>query len=248
MKTNKILFAIGGLILCSCSHNLKFANNHFAVPVTAENTWSGHISAAATCVTNVIVINDFTSNPPRRDKVQINENIDASDLTFINNLGLNGSLGVIPSLEVFYSVGTWGLRWQFLNHGVTPDQWVATAQLGYGTNEQSTNVSGNAGYDSAKSEITTKQAALSVGYRLAEIVPYFSYVYNVHDVKTNVLDAGTTFGPYDDKGVHQSLSLGLTSYKRGIDFGAEASLTKVNWDRSDESGQFSVGGKIGYAW
>lgn len=248
MTKNNFLFCISFLGLCSCSHNLKFANNHFVVPVTAENSWNGHISAAATGVTNVTVINDITTNPPVRNKVLINEEVNASDALFLNNFGVNGSLSLLPSLEAYVSMGTWGLRWQFLNHGMTRDQWVAAVQVGYGSKEQSTNISGNSGYDTAKSEIKTKEAGISVGYRMLDIVPYGSYVYNAHDVKTTVEDAGASFGPYDDHGVHQSISLGLTSYRRGIDYGAEVSMTQIEWDRSDVSGQLSLGGKIGYAW
>lgn len=248
MKLNKLLFAMGSLFLCSCSHSLKFVNNHFAVPITAENTWGGHVSATAAGVTSVTVVNDITSEPPRRDEVLINTDISADNAVVFWTLGLNGSLGLFPSVEVFYNMGTWGLRWQFLNHGLTPDQWVAATQVGYSSNEQSTTVSGNSGSDSAKSEIKSKQAAISVGYRFAEVVPYMSYVYNAHDVTTNVRNAGGAFGPYEDKGVHQSLSWGVTSYKRGLDFGAEATLTKIDWDRSSESGKFTIGGKMGYAW
>lgn len=249
MITNKIVFALSCLLLSSCSHSIKFANNHFAVPVTSENTGSGHISAAATGVTEVKVLNDMTSNPPRRERVIINEGVDGKVPLLLNSLGVNGSLGIIPSLEVLYNAGTWGLRWQFLNHGVTPDQWVAAFQVGYGTNEQSSSVSGSTGTDSAKSEVKSRQAALSVGYRFAELVPYMSYVLNAHEVKTQVQDAGgLSFGPYEDKGDHQSISWGVTSYKKGVDYGFEATLTKIDWQRSVEMGQFSVGGKIGYAW
>ena len=155
----------------------------------------------------------------------------------------------MPSLEAYYSVGTWGLRWQFLNHGSTPDQWVAAVQAGHGRRDESNAVSSNGATDSATSDIVTKEAALSVGYRLEKSVPYVSYVYNVHDVTTNVKDTGgAKFGPYDDHGVHQSLSLGITTYQKGADFGLEASITQIEWDRSNVMGQFSVGGKIGLSW
>jgi hypothetical protein len=244
MMTNKIFFALTAVCLCSCSHNLKFANNHFAVPVTSENQWGGHMSAAGTGIINVTVIDNISTNPPSRAKVSIDEHIDASDAFFLNNIGLSAALSPLKSLDIFYDASVFGLRWQFLNHDPGVDQWVASVQAGYGSRSQGT----ESNVDKADSDIKTKQVGASVGYRLENVVPYLAYVHEVHDVSTKVTNGSGAFGPYDDHGVHSSLALGVTSVHRGLQFTVELSGTSIKWDRAEEAGHGSFGGTIGYAW
>lgn len=239
------------LLLCSCSHNLKFSTNHFAVPVTAETQWGGHASIGASGTTTVAVIGDITSNPPERDKVYINQPTSyiLNDDIYTVRVGLDAALSVFPSVEIYADNGIYGVRWQFLNHGPTPDQWVAAVQAGLGKNDQGRSVTWNTSTAEAKSEIESKQFAISVGYKLpVGSVPYVSYIYQVNDVKTKVTNGNTTYPDYHDRGVHQSAAIGMASYHRGLSFAVEYAMLDLDWERADRATQTSLGGNIGWAW
>lgn len=236
-------------LLCSCSHNLKFPANHFAVPVTAETQWGGHVAVGASGTTTITVVDDITSNPPNRNKVYINERTDLEDSLYVTRIMLDGALSVLPSLELYADGGVYGLRWQFLNHDPDEHQWVAAVQAGAGGTRQSRSVTSSFGSGEASSDIQSKQAALSVGYTLPSgSVPYVSYLYQVNDVTTKVTNSFGSFPDYHDRGVHQSLALGITSYGRGLHFTIEYAFLDLAWDRAARTGQSSLGGNIGFAW
>ena len=249
MMTNKFLLAIAFVSLTACGHNLRFAANHFAVPVTAESQWGGHVAVGATGVTNITVIQDITTNPPNRDKVLINESWDTGTI-YSHKIDVNASLSIYDALEVYSDSNVYGLRWQFLNHNQTPEQWVAAVQAGYGQRSQGTDISSSNGdYSNAESKIKSTQVGLSVGYKLpVGSVAYGSYVYENHEAETKVDSNDGNFGPYNDRGVHQSLGFGLASYHRGLNFAVEYSFNNIAWDRAASTGQNSLGGNIGYAW
>lgn len=249
MMTNKFILSIVFLVLCSCSHNLKFSANHFAVPVTAEHQWGGHAAVSVSGTTTVTVIDDISADPPNRNKVLINERSDLTGEVFVARVGLNGALSLVPSLEAYVDSSIYGLRWQFLNHGPTPDQWVGAVQAGIGSTTQGSNLTDSSNTYSAESKINSKQFALSVGYKLpVGSLPYLSYVYEVHDAKTIVKRNSTPYPEYEDHGVHQSLAIGMASYTRGLSFAVEYAFLDIAWDRAARTGQGSLGGNIGFAW
>lgn len=245
----KALFGFTLLVLLSgCSHTINFRASHFAIPVTGEDQWSGHVALVGASVTKVTVINDITSNPPNRSSLLINESVDAGDLMFFNNLGLDASLTVFKSIDLYMDNGLFGLRYQFLNHGAAAQNWVASLQGAYGKKEVSTSEGSSGSTDAeAKSKVTTSQAGISLGYKLEKIVPYISYIYESHDVSTDVTNTHGNFN-YKDKGIHQYYSIGIASHGKGLDYGIEYTRVNIDWNRSNTQGQDAMAVKLGIAW
>ncbi len=87
----KALFTLSLVIfLSACSHTLRFRASHFAVPVTGEDQWSGHVALVGAAETRVTVINNMVSSPPERSVVKINDDndIDVSDFFWLERGGL----------------------------------------------------------------------------------------------------------------------------------------------------------------
>ncbi|WP_291516392.1 hypothetical protein [Bdellovibrio sp. ArHS] len=241
----RLLSLFGSLFLLNgCSHSLRFRASHFAVPVTGEQPWNGHIAVAGTPTTKVTVVDNISSNPPDRSEVKINDALDVTEVLLVGYVGVDASLSVLRSVDVFVDSNLFGLRWQFLNHDAKADAWVSAVHASYG--EMKSTTSNNA--DEAVSKIKTSQGGLSVGYKFAAFVPYVSYIYETHDVSTEVTNSLGAFGPYDDKGTHQYVSVGLSSYRRGLMGAIEYSLIDINWDRAKNEKQNSVAAKLGFAW
>ena len=236
------------VLLSSCSHTINFRASHFAVPITGENQWDGHVAIVGSSVTKVTVVNDTSANPPRRDSILINSDVDAGDLVAANNVGVDLSLSVLKSLDVYLDNSLLGLRWQFLNHSAKSDVWVASVQGAYGT--KSTSTSTTYGNDSADSDsdVKTQQVGASVGYKLARVVPYISYIHETHDVSTKVNNNHGDFGPYSDKGTHAYTTVGVSSHGKGLVYAVEYNFITIDWDRSKRDYQNAVGIKLGFAW
>lgn len=142
-----------------------------------------------------------------------------------------------------------GARFQFLNHGAGPDTWVASIQGAIGQREDSTTTGNSSSTSEAKSKIKTTQAGISLGYKLAHIVPYISYIHESHEVKTDVTNSHGSFGPYDDKGTHQYYSIGVASHGRGLTYGIEYNRINIDWERAESTKpQDALGLKLGFAW
>lgn len=237
-------------MLSACSHTINLRSNHFASPVVADNQWSGHMAGAATGVTTITVVNNYTTNPPDRTSVEVNKDLDAASLLLLTNIGFDASISLVKSLELYLDSSLYGLRWQFLNHGATTDSVVASIQGAYGTKSKTSSESdaNNVVTAEAKSDVTTTQYGGSIGYRFAKIAPYVSYIHETHSVKTTVTNNGTTFGPYDDKGVHDYYSIGMTTVGPGLSLALEYSMININWDRASKAYQNAVGAKLGFAW
>lgn len=234
--------------LGGCGHTVRFPSSHFATPVTAESQWGGSINALGSAVTKVTLISDKSTNPPDRT-ITINEEVDAGDFLPLFNLGLNGSLSVIQGTEVFFDNSLLGVRFQFLNHGAGTQKWVASILGAYGSREVSTSTTyNNSSTDKANSKVITTQAGISLGYKLEHIVPYFSYIYEFHDISTDVTNPNGSFGPYKDQGVHQYYALGISSHGRGFTYGAEYNRIQIKWDRSTTTPQDALGLKLGFSW
>nr|WP_295905387.1 hypothetical protein [uncultured Bdellovibrio sp.] len=246
----KALFGFALLVLVSgCSHTINFRASHFAVPVTGENQWSGHIAGVGSAVTKITVVNDITSNPPTRSSLKVNEDVDVGDLMMINNIGVDASLTVFKATDITLDNSLFGLRYQFLNHGAGPQNWVASIQGAYGERTTSKSQDSGSSESKAESKVKTAQAGLSLGYKLEKIVPYISYIYESNEVKTDVTNPHGSFGPYNDKGIHQYYSIGLTSYGKGIVYGIEYSRLSIDWDRANNiEGQDAMAVKLGFAW
>lgn len=247
----KALLGFTLLVLTSgCSHTINFRASHFATPVTGENQWSGHVALVGAAATKITVVNDIETNPPNRDILKVNDDVDVADLFMLNSVGVDASLTVLKSLDITLDNSLFGLRYQFLNHGAGPQNWVASIQGAYGQRDSSTS-EGNSGGTTAeaKSKVTTSQAGLSLGYKLEKIVPYVSYIYESHEVKTDVTNTHGSFGPYNDKGIHQYYSIGLSSHGRGLVYGIEYSRLNIDWERAPTmEAQDALGLKIGFAW
>lgn len=244
MRTTKALLILFGLLAAGCTHTINLRSSHFAVPVVSEKQWSGYFEGVGTAVTKVTLVNDLTTNPPDRTDVKINADVDAADIFMVNNISVDAGVSIFPALELYFGGALTGLRWQFLNPGASVGTWVAALQGSYG----SSNVSTTNGDAEAKSKVNTTQGGLSIGYITAQVVPYFSYIYENHSVTTDVTNTSGSFGPYSDSGLHKYYSLGISSYQRGFSYALEYSLIDISWDRSEHTSQNALGFKLGYAW
>lgn len=246
MKTLFILSLF--LFLSACSHTLKFRASHFAIPVTGENQWDGYAAAVGATVTKATIVENMEANPPTRNSVRINEDVDAADLVLVNNIGFDAGLTIWKSTDLYLDNSLLGFRYQFLNHGASPRNWVATLQGAYGQKDNTTSITSGGSTSEAKSKIITSQVGISLGYKLDHFVPYFSYIYEFHDASTDVTNPSGSFGPYKDNGIHQYYSAGITSLGKGLFYGAEYSRIQIKWDRSTEKPQDAMGLRIGFAW
>jgi len=242
------LLVLSAILLSSCNHTINLRANHFATPIVGENVWSGHFAGVATSSTSITVVNDITSNPPNRSSLVINKDINAADLFLINNIGVDVSLSVIKSLEVYVESSVLGLRWQILNHGAATDVWTMAIQGGIGSSVKATSEGSNV-VSTASSKVTSNQAGVSIGYKSSTVVPYISYVHDTYDVATSVTNGNGSFGPYTDKGTHDTYSVGLTTHGKGFRGAIEYSMINIDWDRATQKNyQNAIGGKLGYAW
>ncbi|UXR64592.1 hypothetical protein EZJ49_16130 [Bdellovibrio bacteriovorus] len=249
----RALFALSLLSLSACSHSISLRASHFNMPVVVNEQWQGHAAIVMASETRVTLVNDINANPPLRDKVLINNDVDASDFVAgANNVGFDASLSVFKGLELYVENFLWGARFQFLNHGTQNRVWVGSIMGAYGTKSETTtdefSVGSNTTDAKAKSDITTSQAGISLGYKYEYVVPYFSYIYEAHNVKTNITSTNGTFGPYKDDGIHGYYSLGLSTHQKGFRAAIEYSHIDIKWDRSDRETQEAFGLKLGYAW
>ena len=164
----------------------------------------------------------------------------------LGHLGVDAHLAVFQATEVFMDSNLLGLRYQFLNHGAEADTWVASLHGAF-SNNRSVETSNSSGVHT-KSEVTTSQVGVSLGYKTQGIVPYFSYIYETHEVSTAVTNTAGNFGPYKDNGVHQYYVLGLSNYGKGFSFGVEYNHLQIKWDRASELPQDTLAFKFGGAW
>lgn len=243
-----LLASLIGLLLSACSHTVDFRANHFAVPVVADEQWGGQTALVGTGVTKVTLVNDVTTDPPQRNSVRINEDVNIVDLTGLNLLSFDFGLHVWRGIELFVEGSYLGARYQFLNHGKGENVWVGAVQGSYASRGQKTSATNSGVTSSAESEITSTQAGISLGYKLHRVVPYFSYVHEAHEVSTKVINGNGSYGPYADNGTHGYYSLGLSSHERGFHYAIEYSLIDISWVRGDRSSQNALGLKMGYAW
>ncbi|WP_374029114.1 hypothetical protein [Bdellovibrio bacteriovorus] len=244
---NILILLLSVVVLSGCGHTINFRASHFAVPMTGEEQWSGHVAPVVASATKVNVINDITSNPPLRSEVRINEDITAGDLIYVTNIGLDASVNVLKGTDIILDNSLLGLRFQFLNHGVKENAWVAALHGAIGKRNVSTSETSGTTSD-ADSDVSSTQAGISLGYKYAFFVPYLSYIYESHDVSTKVTNSHGSFGPYDDKGVHQYYSLGVTTHGKGLRFAVEYNYINIKWDNSDNKSQNTLGLKVGFAW
>lgn len=242
------LLVLSLLLLTSCTHTINFRASHFATPVVAEQQWSGHVAGVGSGVTKITVVNDITTNPPLRNSVEINKDTDVADMLGISYLSLDASLHIWNGTEIYLDGSLVGLRYQFLNHGKGEGLWVGALQGAFGERSVSTSSTSSGIESKADSKVTTSQAGISLGYKVKQVVPYFSYIYEAHEVSTKVVNGGGSFGPYADKGNHQYYSLGISSHERGFTYAVEYNLIAISWENSESTSQSTVGAKLGYAW
>lgn len=244
----KHLFLVLPLLLTACTHTINFRASHFATPVVADKQWGGHIAAVGSGVTKVTVVNDVTTNPPARTSVDVNKDASVADMLGVTFFSLDASLHIWNGTEIYLDGPLLGFRYQFLNHGAGENVWVGALQGAYAQRTVSTSSTNSNIESKADSKVTTSQAGISLGYKVSQIVPYFSFIYEAHEVTTNVTNGNGSFGPYPDKGNHQYYSLGLSSYERGFTYAVEYNMITISWDRSENAYQNAVGAKLGYAW
>ncbi len=241
----KQLFICGlGLFLnLGCSHIVSIRDSHFAVPFVSEKQWSGHVALVASSNTNVTLINDVNSNPPRRDSLVFNE-VSVGDLFGVNFLSVDGGLHIWRGIEVYIEGSRLGFKQQFLNHGAGEGKWVG-ALLG-SARDGKISTQDNSSF--AETRLLTTQAGISLGYRYTHVVPYFSYIFENHEASTIVKNNFGSFGPYLDLANHQYYALGISSVDQGLKYAAEVGIIAIHWDRPLKTVHSSVGLKLGYAW
>lgn len=246
---NLVGISLAAVFLAGCSHTLNFRASHFASPIVKEEQWSGHVAIVGSGVTKVTIIDDIESNPPLKNGVSLNNSVGVEDLFGVNFLGLDAGLTIFKGTEIYLDNSLIGARYQFLNHGASAQNWVASIQGAVGGRGSSTtSKNSNITIAEAKSEISTSQAGISLGYKLERIVPYLSYIYESHRVSTKVTNTHGEFGPYKDNGIHQYVSLGFMSHGRGLRYGIEYSFIFLDWENSDRASQEVIATKLGFAW
>lgn len=238
-----------GLMLSACSHTINFRASHFAIPVTGEDQWSGHVAATGTAISKITVVNDMTSNPPNTNPVRINADIDAGDIVGVNYIGFDASLTLLKRLDLILDNSLLGLRVQVLNHGAGPENWVAAIHGAMGNRDVKNSQESSGNTSEAKSEVKTTQLGVSVGYKFAAVIPYVSYIHEKHETSTRVTNTHGSFGPYENNGTHQYYSIGLTTYQKGLRFGLEYNRINLDWKNAlDSEWQDAIGVKLGFAW
>lgn len=246
-----IIVSLLAFISLGCAQTIDLRASHFAVPVVSNNDWSPQLHGSFTSNTSIGVLSDYTSNPPIEGNIQINANVDWVDVLLpgFKNIGLDGSLSLKYGFEAFLHGSKIGLRWQFLNHGEAPGKWVSALHVSTGSTGKSLS-QGDPATSETQSVASTNQVGVSVGYTFDKIVPYFSYILENHDVKTDVKNSGGDFGPYKDKGEHTYYTMGITApITRGFVYTLELSGIGMNWNNSETKGwQNSLGLRLGYSW
>ncbi len=240
-----------GLLLLSsvsCTHTIDFRTSHFASPVVGDEQWSGHLAAVGSGVTKITVVNDIETNPPTRSALEVNKDVNVADLIGASNVSADFSLNVWREFDIFLDGSLAGIRYQFLNHGKQDRVWVGALHGAFAQRTTSTSSTKSGIESKAESKVTTSQAGISLGYKFAAVVPYFSYILESHEVSTNVTNGGGKFGPFEDKGTHYNYSIGLSSHHRGISYAIEYNMIEISWDRAERAYQNSAGAKIGFAW
>lgn len=241
-----LLMVVG---VCGCAHSIDFRSNHFASPVVSDKQWGGHAAAVGGGVTRVTLSNDTTTNPPTRDKVSINEDVNVTDFLLLNLVSFDASLNVLNGVDLFVDGVYSGVRYQFLNAGAGNDLWVGALHGGYANYTKTTTQSSSASSEvKTMAEVTSSQAGLSLGYKFANVVPYFSYILEEHSVSSKVQNSYGSFGPYIDGGKHYYYSLGFSSFEPGLKYAVEISLIDIYWQRSEHRQQTSSAFKLGYQW
>tara|TARA_B100000749_G_scaffold28537_1_gene20103 strand:+ start:102865 stop:103572 length:708 start_codon:yes stop_codon:yes gene_type:complete len=233
-----------------CSHTVDFRSSHFAVPHVADEQWQGQVAFSSAQPTEITLIADKESNPPDRT-IDIND--DTSEEGFFETLfvldtfGLETDLTLFPQVELYlYGTSNFGLRWQFLGHGNGAGKWVASIQGAYGTwNDESGT---EAELDFADTQVTTSELGLSIGYKFERAIVYISGIQNTHTTETEVINSHGTFGPYEDEGIHTTVSLGVSTYGPGFLLGLEYNAINIEWNESLEDTQETLGLRLGFGW
>jgi hypothetical protein len=238
------LIAIAVLSI-SCSHTVDFKTSHFAVPHVDEGNWGGSISTSVGAPSKITFVDDISTNPPTRNGIGINEDVDLGTLLLLDTIFIEAELGLgSSSFELFHEKGINGLRWQFWGFGSGKNQWVATVQGGAGSfSDQTTENT-----DTANTKITSMQKGMSIGYKTEKSIIYVSYIKNEHSGSTDVVNTNGSFGPYEDEGVHQHYGIGVSTYGPGILLGVEYNFIQLDWDGVSRKNQETVAARIGYSW
>ncbi len=229
-----------------CGHTINFRAAHFVTPVTGENSGDGHIAGVAHAITQVTLVNDFTTNPPDRTSVKINdsEDFDFMDILPLGNIGYDLSVATFKGLDVVLENNVVSLKYQLINQGAQPNSWVASIQAGLG--QRTSNSKDDTA--EARSIIKTNVRAISIGYTFEKLVPYVSYYQETHDVETNVTNSNGEFGPYSDRGAHSAIAVGVSAYRGRWIMAGEYNRINIKWDRSEATPQDAAGFKLGFAW
>lgn len=238
------LIAIGVLSV-SCSHTVDFKTSHFAVPHVNENNWGGSVSASVGAPSKITFVDDISTNPPTRNGLGINEDVDLGTLLLLDTIFVEAELGLgSTGVELFHEKGVNGLRWQFWGFGGGKNHWVATVQAGAGSFSDKTTEN----TDYANTKITSRQKGMSIGYKSEKTIAYASYIKNEHSGSTDVVSSNGTFGPYSDEGTHQHYALGVSTYGPGLILGVEYNYVQLDWEGVTRENQETVAARIGYSW
>lgn len=245
-----IVLGICLLLISACTHSIKIKGARFVAPITAKEKWGGFASISGGADTTITLVENIDGNPPTRNPIKVNQDIDAGDFLGFNYIGFEAGLSILKSVELYLDNTLFGLRWQFLNHGAGADHWVATIQAGYTSGSQGTSYEESSGSSTASSDITKTQGGLSFGYLVNEnILPYVSYLYETYDVETKVTNSNGSFGPYDDKGNHQFIGLGIMNPYKGFLWAVEYNMILIDWDRATTGEQQDlVALRLGGSW
>lgn len=242
---NKIALLVllaSGLIVSGCTHSIEMNSAHFITPMTNDNQWGGMVALSGAKPTTVMLVEGIGSNPPVRNGVKINDDINSTELILLEYLDVDLKLSVYPSVEVTVDSEVVGVKWQFLNHRQS-DTVLASLLVGYGSRSKESST----GTAKAKTELQTTRTGVSVGYGFAEWAPYASFVYDQHKTKTEVNNNSGKFN-YDDKGTHQNISIGVSTRGQALAAALEFNHVMLDWDGAKKTSQDGIGIQLGYQW
>ncbi len=243
-----LLCLLLSVFLISCNHTIAIRRAHFLTPTVADEQWGGKLMFVVHNPARIELIEDYTTNPPVRNEIQINESsAEVADLLGINNMSFDLNLNIYKSLEIITEGSNTGVKWQFLNHASKADAWVASILLARGSFNETSAKGEEANIESADSNIESKLLGLSIGFVSKHATPYISVVYQDIEASTSIINDHGNFGPYKDKGIHTSYALGIDFQKSFFSAGIEYNFTHIKWANQTDN-QEDLALRMGFNW
>lgn len=246
-----LLLLFLGASLSACSHSVEFKGTHFVTP-TVEKQWSGDLSYNASKPGSISVAQNVDTAYPTGNIIPGTSDIGISDFVGINimvdTFSFNGQLAVLNHLAIYMDGSTFGGKWQFWGQSKTHG-WVGATQLGLGNRNENSKHNAQLTNDTnsieVTSNITTTQAAISIGHKFQYTTPYVSFLAEKGEIKTSLKNQHGNWA-FKAQGLNTYATLGITSNTPFL-IGAEVTYMNMSWE-DKEHDQINGGLLIGYKW